>query len=401
MRARTLLALAASVVCMASPASASAGSGVILVQRTLPDASAPLGARTDLFLLSPDGSEIARLTDDPAQEFGARLTDDGERVVFSSTRGGGNAEIWTMRTDGSDLQRITHDSIAADLWPDVSPDGTKVVWVKQQPGGAGTEELWVADIDGSNAQEITSNTWTDTDPAFSPDGRRIAYLSNAPAGKGGSQLDTIAVDGTHRRLVLKAAVALPHWSPDGTRIAFVDLAGNGGWAIDSIAADGSDRQVVVDEPQGFESFPVWSPDGDHIDYAWNPDWPSSGTIQVANVLASGGHGRTITNDPYDTVPLDWADTPSGPELVKAPNVVANGHAFRANPGRWSSASDLAFSFQWQTCTAGGCTDIAGATGQRLTSASLTDPCQAVRVVVTATDAGGAATRAPSAAFSRC
>jgi Tol biopolymer transport system component len=270
MRARTLLALAASVVCLASPAAASAGTGVILVQRTLPDASSPLGARTDLFLLRPDGSEAARLTDDPAQEFGARLTDDGERVVFSSNRGGGSAEIWTMRTDGSDLHRLTRDAAAADLWPDVSADGSKVVWVKQQPGGAGTEELWVADIDGSNAREITSNTWTDTDPAFSPDGGRIAYVSNAPAGKGGSQLDTIALDGTHRRLVLKAATALPHWSPDGTRIAFVDLAGAGGWAIDSIGAAGSDRQVVVDEPQGFESFPVWSPHRDHNHKPRNP-----------------------------------------------------------------------------------------------------------------------------------
>src|SRR5262249_50394638 len=145
----------------------------------------------DLFLLRPDGFEVARLTDDQVQEFGARLSDDGERVVFSSTRGGGNADIWTMQTDGSDLRRIIRDPVAADLWPDVSPDGSQVVWVKQQPGGAGTEELWVADIDGGNAREITSNIWLDTDPAFSPDGRRIAYVSNASAGKGGIQLDTI------------------------------------------------------------------------------------------------------------------------------------------------------------------------------------------------------------------
>src|SRR5689334_17059102 len=317
MRARTLLAVAAGALSLASPTVASAHTSLLLVQRTLPDATSPFGARTDLFLLHADGSDAARLTDDQASEFGARLTDDASLVVFSSDRGG-NPELYSMRTNGSDLHQITHDASVNDLWPDVSPDGSTIVWVKQQAGGTGTEEIWVADIDGSNAHRITQNTWLDTDPAFSPDGHRIAYVSDAPQGMGGNQLDTILVDGSNRRkLVTKSSVALPHWAPDGSRIAFVDLLGQGGFAIDTVGNDGRNRSVVVDEPQGFESFPVWSPDGSTIDYGWNPDWPSGGTIQVASIPAGGGDHQTITHGTNDTVPLDWADVRVGPALEKA------------------------------------------------------------------------------------
>jgi hypothetical protein len=402
MRARTLLALAAGVLTMASPTAASAGTSLLLVQRTLPDASAPFGARTDLFLLHADGSDAARLTDDQAQEFGARLTDDAGLVVFSSDRGG-NPEIYSMRTDGSRLRQITDDPATNDLWPDVSPDGTKVVWVQQEAGGPGTEELWVADIDGSNAHQITSNTWLDTDPAFSPDGHRIAYVSNAPQGMGGNQLDTVLVDGSNRRkLVTKSSVALPHWSPDGTRIAFVDLLGRGGFAIDTVTNDGRTREVVVDEPQGFESFPVWSPDGRQIGYAWNPRWPDSGTIQVATVPATGGSGTRVTDGPNDTVPVDWADVRVGPALLKAPVVTANATVFRTSTGTWSTSEPVTFSYQWQTCAGSGtCVDVAGGTSRRLAIVSLRDPCLPVRVVVTATDADGGVSRAVSAPFSRC
>jgi TolB protein len=402
MRARTLLAVAAGVLSLASPTVASAHTSLLLVQRTLPDATSPFGARTDLFLLHADGSDAARLTDDQASEFGARLTDDAGLVVFSSDRGG-NPELYSMRTNGSDLHQITHDASDNDLWPDVSPDGSKIVWVKQQASGTGTEEIWVADIDGSNARQLTQNTWLDTDPAFSPDGHRIAYVSDAPRGMGGNQLDTILADGSNRRkLVTKSSVALPHWAPDGSRIAFVDLLGQGGFAIDTVSNDGRVRNVVVDEPQGFESFPVWSPDGSTIDYAWNPDWPSAGVIQVASVPAAGGDHVTVTDGPYDTVPLDWADVRVGPALLKAPVVTANDTVFRTSTGTWATNEAVTFSYRWQACAGGGaCIDIPGGTERRLPIATLVDPCVPVRVIVTATDGSGGSTEAVSAPFSRC
>jgi len=41
---------------------------------------------------------------------------DGDRIVFSSNRGG-NMDLWTMKTDGTDLVQLPDD-----IYPDNFPD---------------------------------------------------------------------------------------------------------------------------------------------------------------------------------------------------------------------------------------------------------------------------------------
>ncbi|MCH8874415.1 PD40 domain-containing protein, partial [candidate division KSB1 bacterium] len=55
-----------------------------------------------------------------------------------------------MNTDGSNLLRLTNDP-ATDVGPAWSPDGTKIVFVRDL-------DIYVMDADGSNVKRLTFST---------------------------------------------------------------------------------------------------------------------------------------------------------------------------------------------------------------------------------------------------
>ncbi|MCY4663157.1 MAG: hypothetical protein OXC00_00670, partial [Acidimicrobiaceae bacterium] len=74
--------------------------------------------------------------------------------------------------------------------------------------------------DGTNNQQIA----TDTDGwSWSPDGTRIAYTNVAYSSEG--DLFTINADGTNNQQITTSAevASVVGWSPDGTRIAYTTI----------------------------------------------------------------------------------------------------------------------------------------------------------------------------------
>ena len=87
---------------------------------------------------------------------------DGTKIAFVSTRDGNN-EIYVMNADGSNPTNLTNHS-ASDLFPIWSPDGTKIAFVSGRDGNA---EIYVIDADGANPVNITNNPANDTTPSWS------------------------------------------------------------------------------------------------------------------------------------------------------------------------------------------------------------------------------------------
>lgn len=102
------------------------GSGIIQGASLSPDQQwlvyTAAGNQEDLILSRADGSEVRKLTDDPPKDRGASWTPDSQRVVFYSDRGS-RYEVWSVRTDGSDLRQITRTSGRSLWFPSISPDG--------------------------------------------------------------------------------------------------------------------------------------------------------------------------------------------------------------------------------------------------------------------------------------
>ena len=192
----------------------------------------------DIYTAAPDGSDLQRLTETPGYDAEATISEDGERIVFTSLRDG-DLDIYTMNADGTGVRRLTHEE-GYDGGPFFSPDGSKIVYRAHHPTDPeeledyrallrdglvrpGTLEIFVMDSDGSNKRQITSNGAANFGPFFHPDGRRIIFSSNLHEPDGRNfDLYLINLDGTGLERVTTHPEfdGFPMFTPDGRRLVF-------------------------------------------------------------------------------------------------------------------------------------------------------------------------------------
>lgn len=99
------------------------------------------------------------------------------------------------------------------------------------------------------------------------------------------------------------------WSPDGSRIVYVDEQPDAADSIVSIDPDGSNRSVIFRAPpDGFLEAPAWSPDGRRIAFV-QYRWPKGGdgyTGDIFIIRRDGARLRRITRDAAAESDLDWS-----------------------------------------------------------------------------------------------
>ncbi|MFT3773334.1 MAG: hypothetical protein QM820_48765 [Minicystis sp.] len=198
-----------------------------------------------------DGSERKLLVGGKGYNAETTVSFDGSRMVFTSTRDG-DLELYTARTDGSDVRRITHTP-GYDGGAFFSPNGARLVWRASRPKGPDLEEyhallarglvkptaldIMVAGSEGQNARAITKNGKANFAPSYLPDSRRVIFASNFDAGPSQGRapnFDLYVVD--------PDAPPTTEGMPPLERITFYE---------------------------GFDGFPMFSPDGEHIAFASN------------------------------------------------------------------------------------------------------------------------------------
>lgn len=103
-------------------------------------------------LISPGEERTMRLTHSDAADQFPRISPNGAMIAFSSTRDG-NAEIYIMNIDGSNVLRLTNDS-GVDQAPAWSPDSTKLVFNSNRTGN---HELYIINRNGSDLRQLTHN----------------------------------------------------------------------------------------------------------------------------------------------------------------------------------------------------------------------------------------------------
>jgi hypothetical protein len=157
------------------------------------------------------------------------------------------------------------DGVAADC--DAGRDVLAVTQIGE--GVEGLAEVVVAD---GGRSEVVTGDWVATNPSFAPNGRGLVvvrangdYESAGPASTSLWVLDPDWSD--PERLTEEGALDdEPHWSPDGSTIAYATASSSGMRRIMVVpAAGGRPRPLLPDGP-GDDHAPAWSPDGERI--AW-------------------------------------------------------------------------------------------------------------------------------------
>jgi|GEM_PF-2529201 len=112
------------------------------------------------------------------------------------------------------------------------------------------------------------------------------------------------------------------------------------------------------------------------------------TVRVVVTATNAGGSASSTS--ASTAPVAAAIAPSNTTLATISGTAQVGQMLVANVGTWEGTQPIAYAFEWQRCSSEGCRFIPGVTTASYTPASG-DAGTRLRVLVTATNAGGTAT----------
>ena len=128
------------------------------------------------------------------------------------------------------------------MWPDWSPQGDKIVFSSQE--GTGDADIYVMNAGGSNQKRLTIGTADDESPAWSNKGDKIAFGSGA-TDTGDLDIYVMNADGSNPTALTNTGLnGTPAWSPDDAKIAFAS-SGDGNLDVYVMNADGSDQKRLT------------------------------------------------------------------------------------------------------------------------------------------------------------
>jgi dipeptidyl aminopeptidase/acylaminoacyl peptidase len=186
--------------------------------------------------------------------------------------------------------------------PQVSPDGTQVVYARRWTDKVNDKyesDVWIVNADGSKNRFLVKGS----SPQWSPDGKRLAYI--APGEPTGAQIWVKWLDtGEETQLTrLERGPSGIQWSPDGKRIAF--------------------NMIVPARPDFSVKLPS-KPNGakwvepprviDRLNYrADGAGYRPEGFTHIFVIPATGGSPRQLTDGDYNHGAGEW--TPDSQTIV--------------------------------------------------------------------------------------
>lgn len=200
------------------------------------------------------------LTRAGVRQMSPRFSPDGTRIAYTSRVLTRFREIRLMRPDGSGDRAVTRRNGGTALsW---TPDGETLVYdePEQYRVFAQYSDLRAVDVAHGRVRRLTHGARA-KDPDVSPDGRRVVFVRQL---LGRSELATVGLDGADLREITRSEAGVqwsgPRWSPQGDTIA-ASRWRPGGW-LDVVLVDPATGAVTaLTDDRAKDVEPAWSPDG--------------------------------------------------------------------------------------------------------------------------------------------
>ena len=185
-------------------------------------------------------------------------------VVFSARQG-----LMRADDDGGNLSQLT--SNREDIFPACSPDGQTIFY---DHVANGRTRLWRVGTDGKNAAQVADKSYIE--PAISPDGKRVAVLDLAD----GPQLEMVILDAGSGAVQSSYTIAQPQsvsagqnhlaWTPNGRGIIYIvtDSVSNTSNLWEQPVSAPGKKIEPAKQVTKFTSMQIWSiafsPDGKQL-----------------------------------------------------------------------------------------------------------------------------------------
>jgi Tol biopolymer transport system component len=282
---------------------------------------------------------------------------DGKTIAFNEIRDislpelrekeGKNQIIYILSMDGGKPKKILENycgARAVSFRMSLSPNAKTLAY-----SSVIEDEMYIYSIPVEGGMPRMLVESPAREPAFSPDGKMIAYVEDKARGRGGGALWIVPASGGNPTLIADAGNASsPVWSPDASKIAFIDYQEYDKINIIPVSKDGNPagEKITIDTPEGTKEVtlltgwdknnkigtiisrvnyglytlpaeggqaamvycgnatqPRWTPDGKYILFRKGADqkeqgWPDH---KLTMIPADGGEGRTILSGHQDKI----------------------------------------------------------------------------------------------------
>jgi Tol biopolymer transport system component len=235
---------------------------------------------------------------------GPSITDDGGTIVFFSnhyifpfTNIDSNFEIWSIRADGSGLRALTASAISVgSLLPTISGSGNRVAFLTlAEFGGSnpdGNPELYAMEGDGGSKRQLTDTTYSfNLSPDITPDGSLVVFVNDPDPLFGGGELFRVGADGAGLEQITDLAdgePATPSIAGDNATIVFA--AEGDIWRVQ---ADGTGLDRLTSTGDEAAQHPVIAADASRIVFDADADLTGGNPDLGTEVFAMAADGSGI------------------------------------------------------------------------------------------------------------
>ncbi len=259
-----------------------------------------------IYLMNLKSGDVERISPGHGKTTCAWIHRDLNRILFASTqddpdalkeqkelielRASGNApryawdydehfEIYAFDRQNKNYTNLTN-ATGYDAEGSYSPDGQWIAFASNRRGYDGSMtadekvqfektpefmcDIYLMKADGSELRRLTEEPGYDGGPFFSLDGKQICWRHFTSTDT--AEIMTMNIDGTNKRQLtrLNALSWAPYFHPSGKYLIFgTNKHGFDNFELYMVSAEGGDP-VRVTYAAGFDSLPVFTPDGDQM-----------------------------------------------------------------------------------------------------------------------------------------
>lgn len=258
----------------------------------------------EIWAASLNGEEPRKITDTGGTVQNFAPAPNGDWLLFARQNGKAGSDLWRVRRDGSNLEKLVNCGSDRCTWPAWAPDGSRAAFTREKAGEKGTfdvPKLWMVDLSTHKAKPYYPSDYPmqGAEPSWSPNGRYVAALD---ASIGGIRITDL--QGSEDALLQTTLERVGQWSLDGNRMVFAEEGVvNGNYGIRLLLMDLVKRKVDAFLPEEFDqaddSTPYFSPDGISIAVSRRlPGGPVTRQVWVMGV--DGSHKVQLTSDETTT-----------------------------------------------------------------------------------------------------